>query len=93
MRESGIKVDAESLDHAVRACAWEQENLKPGDCASRAQQYFDELLALEPSSDVLMRGYDWILEAWSKSSSDGSSEKAERIFEEMQRIRREKSRK
>ena len=89
MKESKIPITAESLDHVIHAWAWEQANLQPGDCAERAQKYFDEMLDLQPDIETLMKGYNWILEAWSKSSSNGSSDKAEMIFENMLRIRRE----
>jgi hypothetical protein len=89
MKESDITVSIESLDHGMHAWAWEQENLKPGACAEMAQKSFEEMLALEPDVESLMKGYNWILEAWSKSSSEGSAEKAELIFQKMLDIRRD----
>ena len=83
MKESGMTISVETYSHMVHAFAWQQENKKPGRCAKIAQEYFDEMLQLSPDSSTVMQGYHWLLEAWSKSSSRDSTDRAEKIFHKM----------
>eukprot|EP00980_Cylindrotheca_fusiformis_P016257 scaffold4829_cov129-Cylindrotheca_fusiformis.AAC.17 len=83
MEDSGIRITSEALSHVVNAWAWQQENKEAGTCASMAQQNFDRMLELSPDNETIMRGYEWLLEAWSKSSSFSSAEIAEDIFNKM----------
>ena len=81
-------LNAESLSHVIHAWSWQQENLKPGECAKMAQQNFDKLLELysdeeEDHVETLLQGHRWLLEAWSKSASKGSAEIAEQLLYNM----------
>jgi tetratricopeptide (TPR) repeat protein len=51
-----------------------------------AQQNFDKMLELSPDTETLLQGYHWLLEAWSKSSSSGSSEVAVQILDKMMEL-------
>ena len=78
-----------SLVHTLHAWAWQQANRNDGECAERAQELLqqienEELLSEDPA--LLMQCYDWVLEAWSKSKSGGSAEKADAIFRKMKKL-------
>lgn len=88
MIENGIEVDAESIGHVIHAWSWQQENLRSGECAQMAQENFDRLWAYSPDVETLQRSYHWLLEAWSKSSDEGSKERAEAILKEMISLRK-----
>jgi hypothetical protein len=83
MEESGMIVSGESLSHVVHAWAWQQENLESGKCAKMAQQNFVRLVELSKDNETVLQSSHWLLEAWSKSSSEGSSEMAEKILQKM----------
>ena len=92
-------ISVHSLSHVVHAFAWEQANLQPGSSASKAQSLLDRIeedieitKSLNNGDDaslddtryeVLMNCYSWVLEAWSKSGSEGSAGKAQTIFDKM----------
>jgi hypothetical protein len=83
MEDSGVPIYVESLGHVIHSWAWQQENLGSGECAEMAQQNFDRLLEESPDNETLLQNYHWLLEAWSKSSSELSPERAEGILNNM----------
>ncbi|CAJ1955301.1 unnamed protein product [Cylindrotheca closterium] len=87
MQETGIDITSETLAHLVHAWAWQQENRDSGECVKRAQHYFDEMMKLSPDEDTVFRGYELLLEAWSKCSSSSAAESSERIFSKMKQLR------
>lgn len=87
MQESGIRISSETLSHLVNAWAWQQENKEAGKCAKMAQRNFDKMLELSPEDETVLQGYEWLLEAWSKSSSSDAAEIAEGIFDKMMELK------
>ena len=83
MESSGIPITAESVAHVVHAWTWQQENLNAGNCAEMAQQNLDRILRLSPDDETLMQCYDWVLEARSKSVSEGSAQAASELLQQM----------
>lgn len=83
MEASGVEVTVESLSYGINAWAWQQENLKAGECAKMAQLNFDQMVELSPDNEALLQGYHWLLEAWSKSASNGSADIAGEILDKM----------
>jgi hypothetical protein len=83
MEESGMTVSVDSLSHVVHAWSWQQENLESGKCAKMAQQNFDRLVELSKNNEIVLQTSHWLLEAWSKSSSEGSAEMAEKLLQKM----------
>ena len=84
-------VPVESVVHVLRAYSWQQANLQPGDCAIAAHRLLDRVVTAVSDDDdndpgTLMKCYGWVLEAWSKSGSAGSAEKAHEIFQQMLRL-------
>jgi pentatricopeptide repeat protein len=71
-----------SLVHVIHAYAWEQANMNAGQSARQAQSLLSRIENdLEPEDRI--QCYDWVLEAWSKSGSAGSAERAQALFEKM----------
>jgi len=92
-------VPVECSVHVLHAYAWEQPNLRPGDRAAKAQEYLDRIERRvlrsrngvdvhidDASSVLLMRCYGWVLEAWSKSGSIGSAQKADVLLGKMKEL-------
>jgi hypothetical protein len=80
---SGIPITTESVAHVVHAWTWQQENLKASNCAEMAQHNLDRILLLSPDDEILMQCYDWVLEARSKSVSEGSAQAASDLLQQM----------
>lgn len=78
----------EVLVHVLHAWAWQQENKKDGECAEKANSYLDQIERSpeKTSTDVLLQCYDWVLEAWSKSGSPRSGERASEVFSKMKKL-------
>jgi hypothetical protein len=87
MQEFGIRISSETFSHLVNAWAWQQENKEAGKCAKMAQRNFDKMLELSPEDETVLQGYEWLLEAWSKSSSSDAAEIAEGIFDKMMELK------
>ena len=88
MENEGIKPSTESLSYVVNAWAWQQGNLEHGECARMAESNLKRLLENSPDDDTKLQGYDWVLEAWSKSQEDEAPIHADRILKEMKQIRK-----
>lgn len=86
MEDEDIEADTGSYSHVINAWAWQQGNLEEGVCAMMAQENFEKLLELSPDDETLLRAYDFMLEAWSKSPSDDAPEHAERILAAMKKL-------
>jgi len=82
-----VKLTPECISHSIHAWAWQQENLSSGECAHMAQKNFERLETLNPHASILQQSYHWLLEAWSKSSDEGSKERAANILGKMVQIR------
>ena len=82
------EIPVEALVHVLHAWAWQQENKKDGECAEKANSYLDQIerSSQKPSTDVLLQCYDWVLEAWSKSGSPRSGERAIEVFSKMKKL-------
>jgi hypothetical protein len=78
--------DVESLIHVLHAWAWQQANMQPGNCAERANELLDIVTAETDDIDKLLQCHDWVLEAWSKSGSEGSAQRADDHFERMKEL-------
>jgi len=78
------------LMHVLHAWAWQQANKERGDCAERANEYLEEIEQStsqeKAEAELLLQCYDWVLEAWSKSGSRGSAEKADDVFCRMKKL-------
>jgi pentatricopeptide repeat protein len=83
MQQETAVVPVESLQHVLRAYSWQQANMQEGDCAAEANRLLDCIEEQTDDPNVLMKCYDWVLEAWSKSGSAGSATKANALFEKM----------
>jgi hypothetical protein len=83
MDASGIEVTATSVAHVVHAWTWQQENLKASNCAEMAQHNLDRITKLSPDHETLMQCYNWVLEARSKSVSEGSAQAASELLQQM----------
>jgi pentatricopeptide repeat protein len=82
----GDAVPVECFVHVLHAFSWQQANLQNGDCAEKASQLLDRVTSLTDDPAILMQSYDWVLEAWSKSGSTGSAEKAQELFDKMKTL-------
>jgi hypothetical protein len=82
----------------IHALSWRQANLEPGRDALRAQQLLDHLVQRHrtsaPRADqggddgvedpaILMQGYHFVLEAWSKSGDVDSARRAQALLDQM----------
>lgn len=87
-QENSIPV--ETLTHVLHAWAWQQANLRPGDCAERASDYLEQIENSPENVDTehLLQCYDWVLEAWSKSGSNDAAHQADQIFEKFKELNR-----
>lgn len=76
------------LVHVLHAWAWQQENKKDGECAEIANNYLEKIeqSSQKTSTEVLLQCYDWVLEAWSKSGSPRSGERAIEVFLNMKHL-------
>jgi hypothetical protein len=83
MESSGIPITAESVAHVVHAWTWQQENLKASNGAEMAQHNLDRILKLSPDDETMMQCYNWVLEARSKSVSEGSAQAASELLQQM----------
>ena len=88
MEKEGINPSTESFSHVVNAWAWQQGNLGHGECARMAESNLKRLLENSPDDETKLKGYDWVLEAWSKSQEDNAPAHADRILNEMKLIKR-----
>ncbi len=88
MENEGIKPSVESFSHVVNAWAWQQGNLGDGDCARMAEMNLKRLLEDSTDDEAKLQGYDWALEAWSKSQEDEAAVHADRILNEMKLIKK-----
>jgi hypothetical protein len=103
MEISGILITTESVAHVVHAWTWQQENLKASSCAEMAQLNLERILqlirdhehlptchdsVLEELDKTLMQCYDWVLEARSKSVSEGSAQAASELLEQMNDLKK-----
>jgi hypothetical protein len=91
MEEHDVIANAESYSHVINAWAWQQGNLEDGVCALMAQENFEKLLEQSPDGDTMLKAYDWLLEAWSKSPSEEAPKQAENIIGEMKKLNRKGS--
>jgi Pentatricopeptide repeat domain len=84
------RVPLRSIVHVIHAYAWEQANLQAASTgAYSAARYLDEVEALADPQvhyQLLMTSYFWVLEAWSKSSSPGSADRAQEILYKMKAL-------
>mmetsp|Transcript_16855 Transcript_16855/g.38929 ORF Transcript_16855/g.38929 Transcript_16855/m.38929 type:complete len:751 (+) Transcript_16855:97-2349(+) len=84
MENEGIKPSIESFGHVVNAWAWQQENLGDGECARMAESNLKRMIEENsPDDEMKLQGYDWVLEAWSKSQEVDAPAYADRILNEM----------
>jgi hypothetical protein len=78
--------DVDSLVHTLHAWAWQQANLQPGECALKAQELLEQIEERTNDTSTLIQCYDWVLEAWSKSKSEGSPQRAYEAFLRMKQL-------
>lgn len=78
--------DVHSLVHTLHAWAWQQANLQPGKCALKAQELVEQIEKMTNNTSLLLQCYDWVLEAWSKSKSEGSCARANEAFLRMKQL-------
>jgi len=88
MENEGIDPSTESFSHVVNAWAWQQGNLGDGECARMAESNLERLIENSPDDETKLQGYDWVLEAWSKSQEDDAPAHADRILQEMKLIKK-----
>ena len=91
MEDEGIDPSIESFSHVVNAWAWQQGNHGDGECAKMAESNLERLLESSPDDETKLQGYDWVLEAWSKSQEDDAPAHADRILSEMKVIKKRNS--
>jgi len=91
MENEGIDPSIESFSHVINAWAWQQGNLRDGKCAKMAESNLERLLDISVDDATKLQGYDWTLEAWSKSQEKDAPAHADRIFREMKLIKRRNS--
>mmetsp|Transcript_24303 Transcript_24303/g.57371 ORF Transcript_24303/g.57371 Transcript_24303/m.57371 type:complete len:748 (-) Transcript_24303:1713-3956(-) len=91
METDGIDPSIESFSHVINAWAWQQGNLRDGKCAKMAESNLNRLLEISPDDETKLQGYDWVLEAWSKSQEDDAPRHADRILREMKTIKKRNS--
>lgn len=86
-------IPVDFLTLVLHAWAWQQANKEDGDCAQRANDYLDQIEQSneKPRIDVLLQCYDWVLEAWSKSGSQGAGERANEVFLKMKELNQTQS--
>jgi hypothetical protein len=87
MDASGVQANEQTLALLVQAWAWQQANMESEDCVKRARQNLDRLIQLNPDRHVLLHAYHLVLEATSKSASNGSAHDAHALLEKMKRLR------
>ncbi|EEC48787.1 predicted protein [Phaeodactylum tricornutum CCAP 1055/1] len=80
------QVSVEALVHVLHAYAWQQANLQEGDCASRATDLLNQIVKRTNDPVILMKCYNWVLEAWSKNGSPGSADQADAVFKKAQSL-------
>ena len=88
MEDGGIDLSIETFSHVINAWAWQQGNLGDGECAKMAESNLERLLEISPDDETKLKGYDWVLEAWSKSQEDDAPGHADRILNEMKLIKK-----
>ena len=88
MENEGINPSIESFSHVVNAWAWQQGNLEDGECAKMAESNLERLIEISPDDETKLQGYDWVLEAWSKSQEDNAPVHADRILNAMKLIKK-----
>lgn len=88
MENEGITPSIECFSHVINAWAWQQGNLRNGDCARMAESNLERLLETSPDDETKLQGYDWVLEAWSKSHEKDAPTHADRILTEMKLIKK-----
>ena len=88
MENEGIGPSIETFSHVVNAWAWQQGNLEDGECARMAESNLQRLIDLSPDDETKLQGYDWVLEAWSKSQDHDSPAHADRILSTMKLIKK-----
>jgi len=91
---SEVDIPVEILAHVLHAWAWQQVNLQDSNCAQRAQEYLERIEQSRqecPSAEIILQCYNWVLEAWSKSGSPGSSDRAMEIFSKMKHFNQTQS--
>jgi hypothetical protein len=86
MESNGLTIAVESLAHVLHAWAWQQANMQPEKCALMAENNLQRIKDLSPDKETLLQCYDWVLEARSKSGSDGSAQAADTLMQEMKEI-------
>eukprot|EP00536_Pseudo-nitzschia_multiseries_P016341 jgi/Psemu1/292479/fgenesh1_pg.1080_\ len=91
MENEGIDPSIESFSHVINAWAWQQGNLRDGKCAKMAESNLKRLLEITPDDETKLQGYDWVLEAWSKSQERDAAAHADRILREMKMIKKKNS--
>ena len=74
-------IPPETLLYVLHALCWQQPNLGPPVCAKEAYKVFQEIESLTSDPNVIFRGYQFLLEAWSKSATDFASDQARYTFE------------
>lgn len=84
MEEDAFDID--SLVHTLHAWAWQQANLQPGECAQKAQELLEQIEEMTNDASLLIQCYNWVLEAWSKSKSEGSPARANEAFLRMKQL-------
>lgn len=91
MQENGITPSTKSFSAVINAWAWQQGNMKGSKCAEMAQSNLDRLIELNLDDDTALQAMDWVLEAWSKCFTKDAPFKAEKIFQRMKDIQRDKN--
>ena len=87
MAENGVSPTEESYCHVINAWAWQQGNRQQEDCADSAQVNLEKLESMSPSNATLTKSYDFVLEAWSKSSSKDAPEMAYSALQKLEELR------
>jgi hypothetical protein len=88
MEEEDVNPSIDTFRHVINAWAWQQGNLEQGKCAEMSQSNLERLMEMDPDDETLLQALDWVLEAWSKSSSENSPERAEDILTKMKKIKK-----
>ena len=80
----GDRVDATSLQHVLRAWAWQQGNREDARCAQRANEYLKQLEEQADDEVILSEAYDTVLEGFSKAV--GGAAQADKIFRKREKM-------